>query len=883
VAEITLLNPQALFAVPILWLLLVVISWRRRFKPFGAFLLRLVIIVLIILALAEPTWSTSTTVEAAPEEPWVLLVDQSASLGPAGQAALRTEAARLAQAHDQAQILFFADRAVLVQYPLSESGLEEDLMLLDQDVTNLAEALLLGGELLGDQPGRLVLLSDGLATAANTLEAVAQLAGRNIPVDVLMLNQNDWQRWYGGQNEVRVVKLSAPPVLRNGESYDVEVTVHSEAPAEATLNLSQNGQPLAEDVVTLAPGLNRFTFSATATEEGAQIFRATIAADGDRQEKNNALSAFARVYPAPYILIVGSEGAWTSRFEALLRETGFEATTIVPAELSSQLSGLEPYDGMVLMNVSAQTLELEQMIAIQEYVRSLGRGLVVIGGRNSFGPGRYEGTPLAELLPITMEPPPREERPPVALLLIIDHSGSMVEQHDSVSRLAMAKEAAIRATDILGPEDLVGILMFDNQYEWVAPFQQVNDGADLLNIQQRIARVPPGGGTRILQALEAALPALVEQETANSRLAVLLSDGKSFDGNRGIEDYNAVVDAAVQADITLSTIAIGTGADQDLMAHLAERGRGRYHYAETPETLPALTISESDILRSQALQQGDFGVAIFQPHPILRGLFNPLPEAGEAETPGISGYLAMTPKPRGEVALQVGPGDPLLSVWGYGLGRVVAWSSDTGESWAGEWQQWPHFSRFWGQVVGYTLPAPDLGLLQLETEVEPDGTVVLIADSLTATGQPVDLARTQATLLSPGGQENQVTLQQVAPGRYERRLRLPDGGAYQVTVTQPQAGSDEPATAATGLVVAYPAEYGLPLEGTGPLLLEQIATITGGRTFSFNELLGGNASQVGVNEATTEPVELWPWLLGAALALWPLEIAWRRWGRLRIQ
>ena len=53
-AEIILQNPSALLLLPVLWLIVVVVAWRRRFKPFGAFLLRLAIIVLVVLALAQP-------------------------------------------------------------------------------------------------------------------------------------------------------------------------------------------------------------------------------------------------------------------------------------------------------------------------------------------------------------------------------------------------------------------------------------------------------------------------------------------------------------------------------------------------------------------------------------------------------------------------------------------------------------------------------------------------------------------------------------------------------------------------------------------------------------------------------------------------------------
>jgi hypothetical protein len=86
-------------------------------------------------------------------------------------------------------------------------------------------------------------------------------------------------------------------------------------------------------------------------------------------------------------------------------------------------------------------------------------------------------------------------------------------------------------------------------------------------------------------------------------------------------------------------------------------------------------------------------------------------------------------------------------------------------------------------------------------------------------------------------------------------------------------------------VLSYPAEYGLPPDGTGIQLLEQIAALTDGRIFTLNQLLPLNVITPLDAEETrlAEPIEFWPWLLLGALALWPVEIAWRRWKRLRIQ
>ncbi len=915
-ADVTFLNPIALVALPLAWLLMLFFAWHRRFKPFGPFLLRLIILVLVSLALAHPVrLPPEISPDNKPVERLVLLVDQSASLGLTGQQALQAEATRLALTSPDVVTLFFADQPLLV-LPYSPALINEpsdpdapplsvttdvNTLPLDLEISNLADALTMGAEMLKDKRGRLILLTDGLPTKGDTLAALDKVAQKNIPVDVLLPDEALLQAWTGGSNDVRLTNLNLAPVLRQGETAALEVVVHSDEPTQTTLRLTHTSRDtvLAEDVLPLDPGFNRFAFDIPADELGLQTFQATLAADNDRQPANNSYSAVTQVFPPPRILVVGDDEAEQARFAQYLEEAGFVVDQMRSVNLPDRLSPLELYSGMVLLNVSARTLKFEQMLAIQEFVRSLGRGLLVTGGRDSYSLGHYEDTPLADLLPLSLEAPPREERPPVALLLIIDHSGSMLEQRQPATKLAMAKTAAIRATDILGPDDLIGIAIFDNRFEWVVPFQPVSDGAALLEIQQAVATIPGGGGTRILQALEMSLPELIAQESARGGShAVLLSDGKSFDGQDGIEDYNIIVDAALEAGITLSTIAIGNESDRELLAYLAERGTGRYHFAGIPDELPALTVAESAILRSNAIQEGEdeeYTPTLFAPHPMVRGLFTVTPDSPEPQSPlpTLTGYIAMTPKNRAEIALQAGPGDPLLGVWGYGLGRVAAWSSDTGNEWLNPWASPADAARFWGQATGYTLPAPDLGLLQLGIALDPNDIITLTADGVSATGEPVDLAPTQATLISPGQQENSLTLRQVGPGLYQQRLRLPDTGPYQLTVNQDR-GPDETEIATTGFVLPYPTEYNLPDEEAGEALLKQIATATGGNTFSVGDPLPQITCdpQLDSCEATSDqsqtppsdaPVELWPWLLQLALILWPLEIAWRRWGRVRIQ
>jgi Mg-chelatase subunit ChlD len=874
-AQIILEQPIVLLLLPAVWLAMLALAWPRRFKPAGPLLLRLALLALLGVALTRPVFVPPVGPAEPPPEQRVLLVDQSASLGQAGQAALRAEAARLGAAYPDTALLYFGGR------PVFAAGLEAGQAgaFIEPEQTNLAAALTAGANLLHQNSGRLALLTDGAPTAGDTLAAARQLAGVGLPVDVLLVPASQLETWQGRAADVSVAQVSVPPVLRQGQSFAIEVTLHSHAAVpDVTLRVEHGVDQfeILEDTVALSPGLNQFTFETRAGPVGLFTVLAQAAAAGDPLPVNNSLAAVAPVYPPPTVLVVSADQADASRFATLLQRAGFQTRRIAPALLPARLSELEAYSGMVLLNVSAREVTLEQMIAVQEFGRSLGSGILFTGGRESLSLGGYADTPLADLLPVSLEPPPREERPPVALLLMIDHSGSMVEKRDEVTKLAMAKEAAIRAVDFLGPDDLLGVLMFDDKFEWVVPFQPVQDGAALLQIEQAIAAIAGGGGTRILPAMAEALPALMAQKTAQAaRHAVLLTDGKSFDSGVGLADYEALVEAAQAAGVTLSTIAIGRDADEKLLMRLAELGKGRYHFAAQPDELPELTIAESNILRSQAVQEGDFTPAVAAPHAIVRGLF------GGAAMPNLAGYIALTSKPLAEVALQTGPGDPLLAVWGYGLGRVAVWASDTGAEWAAGLTNWPNTGRFWGQVVGYTLPGPGLGLLQVSAAMQPDGVAIITAEAVTAAGQPVDLAPPTAVLTTSGGRQEPFGLRQVAPGRYQQQVRLPNPGPYGMRVTQARPGQAQEAVS-VGLVRGYAPEYAIPPTDSGLALLRQVAALTGGQPFGPGDTPPGFAPPARTKAAPV-PIELWWWPVVAALGLWPVEIAWRRWARLRIQ
>jgi uncharacterized membrane protein len=832
----------------LLLLPVLVLLWRWRGARVGGAILaiRLLMVGLIIVALADPVIGAAAPAQGA----LVILLDQSDSLGQAGKAELRAQADRLAAAHNGPSSLIDFGANTVAMRP---GGRQPNDPPVQADQTDLAEALRIARGLAGTG-GRVVLLSDGAQTRG---DALAEARALGVPVDTLAYRAP-------GRPEIWVAAIEAPQTLRADEEYSVTVIVGSSAAGQARLDLLENGRPLATQEITLVEGVNRFTYQSRAGTPGIARFEARLDGAPDTFEQNNVGGATALIAQQPRVLLLESRIGAGSRLRTALRRAGVAAELHEATELPAQLSELDTYEGIVLIDVPAGDLTLDQMATLREFVRSEGRGLIATGGRSSFTLGAYKDTPLEEALPVAMTPPPRPERPPVTMLLIVDHSLSMGGARN-VSKLDMAKESALLATEALRDQDRLGVLSFDDDQDWVVDFQTIGDGLSLGQIQERIGSIELGGGTDICAALDMGLGALA-REPGRVRHVVLMTDGQSFRNDR-CPPYPTLLERARAQDITLSSIAIGEDADTQLLQDLARWGAGRYHFAAQPEDIPRLTLLESQIASAEPQIEGDFRANLQAPHPLLRD-FTP------NQIPRLGGYVGTTIKPAAELVLKSPEDDPVLAAWQYGLGRAVAWTPSVDAPWAETWPNWPEYGKFWAQIIRYTLPEPDSGSLQVHVSARDDATsgadaaaVAIVAESFAPSGEPLDLADTEATVTLPDGSARRIPLRQVAPGRYAADVTLPTDGPYAVEVQQRKDGAED--TASAGYVQHPSSEY-TPAPG-GAALLSRISAATGGTV-----LQGGAVAAPAAPSMAGSTRELWPWLLIAAALLWPLEIAARR-------
>jgi hypothetical protein len=419
----------------------------------------------------------------------------------------------------------------------------------------------------------------------------------------------------------------------------------------------------------------------------------------------------------------------------------------------------------------------------------------------------------------------------------------------------LAKEAALAAVELLGEYDQIGILAFDDHNQWMIKPTFAND---LTPIEDAISRMQPGGGTEIYPALKEGFEALAPLD-AKVKHIILLTDGEAPRG-----PYEDLAKQMEAAQVTLSTVGIGSDADTNLLQELAQLGHGRYYDGNDPFDLPQLLVKETQQVQRAAIVEEDFTPQAITSNPAIDGL-------DFKNAPQLRGYVATTPKPQSTVLLASRQLDPILSEWQYGLGRVMAWTSDATNMWASRWLEWPEFSRFWAQLVKRTDRPSEDPNRQISVKVDGDKAQITL-DAQTGPEAPVrqylNSLPSQAVVVNPSGGESTVPLPQVAPGRYQASVPVQHDGVYTLTATQTEADGTQ-AVQASGFVVPYSPEYALT--STDHSLLESLVRQTGGKLSTDPiDAFAHTLPSVG------SPQPLWPLLLVIASILLVFDVGVRR-------
>lgn len=848
---ISFIYPEAL------WLLIVPIGMAalallapRRLSPFrfwGSLIVRTLVAVALIFAFAG-----IQLVRPVDRLTTVFLLDGSDSM-PASTRAQAEAFIRAAlqemPADDQAAIIVFGDNALVERAPDSDRRLGRITSIPIANRTNIESAIQLGMALFpADAQKRLVLLSDGGENSGRAIDAARLAASRGIPIDIVDLTLVE------ADAEALVASVEAPNSVRDGQEALIVATVESNVAQPATVRLIDDTGVVAERALELSPGATRVEFVVPVEGSGFRRYRVQVEAARDGRVQNNEAAALIKVQGPPRVLLIARNAADARPLATALVAADMVAEVISPEAAPRSLADLSAYDALVLVNTPARTLPIGLMQAIPGYVRDLGRGLLMIGGEDSFGVGGYGRTAVEEALPVYMDVRNREMRPDLAIVFVIDKSGSMDACHcadpdrnapitsSSDRKIDIAKDAIAQATALLSLQDTVGVVTFDGA---AFPTFAATRGATVEQVMEAVAGVEPRGPTNIRAGLLRA-EEMLQQVDARIKHMILLTDGWGSGG-----DQLDIAARLREQGITLTVVAAGSGSASYLQ-QLAAEGGGRYYPAADMADVPQIFVQETITTIGNYIVEQPFVPVRYGSSPILAGL---------SAIPPLYGYNGSTLKDTAQLLLATEDQQPILATWQFGLGRSAAWLSDTKGKWARDWIAWEGFPRFAAQLIEDLTPRGGQDV-RAEVTVAGGETIIRLA---TAASQN-DLTVT-ATLIGGDGSRREVRLTQVAPNQYQARIESPVPGTYLVQIAGAR-GDRVMIQETAGMVVPYSSEYRSAQANPG--LLNELANTTKGRFVTEPSEVFTRLNQVFSAQEIAFP------LLLLALILLPIDIALRR-------
>ncbi|MHC4475854.1 MAG: VWA domain-containing protein [Planctomycetota bacterium] len=797
--------------VPVIWLA------RRSLAALGpvrralAVILRCLVILILVALLARPM-----RMEKSEDLTLIAVVDRSQSIPLELQdASLDYLAKALGEktGGDLLAVVDIAESANISKLPSDDVAIRQRNPALMGDQSKLAAGIQMAMAIA--PPGtatRIVLVTEGNETEGDLKEAAQLAAANKIPIDVLPLR-------YQYDREVIFKRLAAPSKARSGQTVSLRFVLNSTTPASGKLLLNLNGKPVdiapgsAEVAVPvdLQAGTNVKTVSVPLGSRGAHEFEAVFMPDNTSQDmvsQNNRASAVTYVAGPGHVLLVDSDGSAGMALMRALENSDIDVQYMPAAEFPEDLVRLIDTDAIILVNSDISDFTYHQQEMLCRYVTDLGGGLVMVGGPQSFGAGGWIGSPVAEILPVDLDPPQKKELPKGALVMIM-HACEMPQGN------YWGVEVAAAAVKTLSRLDMVGILAYNWQggSDWVIPFGQVGDKKAILSV---INTMQMGDMPSLHDHLQQAYDKLKGCEAAQKHV-IVISDGDPQPPSRKL------LRQCKNAGITVTGVAIFPHSSTDVQSlqWVAQSTGGRFYDVKDPQQLPQIFIKEAQVVRRTLIVEETFAPQLtYSLSEITRGLNFPLPN--------LDGYVLTGPKGGlSQIILTSHQADPVFATCQSGLGRCVAFTASADSQWASSWLRWGGFERFWEQTVRWAAKPGQSADVEVFADVQGRDVTVNV-EAIDAERKFVQLAHIDGQVIGPDVSSEALELNQVGPGQYRGRFKAAGSGSYVINLRHRRLGEGATTQLSHSTVTIPFAPEFRDLSDNAPLL-RAVSEITGGR------------------------------------------------------
>lgn len=771
---------------------------------------RILVALLLVLALAAPYTTVTRTISE--EDPSLVLVqDQTASMG------------------------IFPEETGTDLYKALTADTPTTLVQLTGEKTSLGDAVTQYSG-LGNQ---IVLVTDGNSNSGKDLSDALKFAkDADTPVYFVQpeLKTNDLSVEMLGDKTV---------VVNNQNEFEIVVRQASEQSASYFLEIFVDGKLSQSRQFTQEGRNNTIPMNQAFTTLGAHNMSVKITPSGeDLNAVNNEFFKSVYVIPKPKLtLVTGETGSPLARVLSNL----YEVSVVNGYPGAGNITDSKV---LVLDNQFIDTFSEAEIKEIKNYV-SNGGGLIVVGGDRAYNYGNYLNSSLEEILPVLSKP--SEFKGGRNLVLVLDVSPSTAAHGTQGDILS-------NAIKILENKNLkdgnVGVIAFGNAaYDVSNGFVFMGLPQNLAILEEKIRTLTPTNQTEtsLDQGLDITKQML---EGKDGELdAIIISDG-------GIEDS---YDQSLQTAQTLKDMGVKLYFIHIRSSAPSQIDKTRNFYAEKLMQELGLENSYFHINMSERANIG-FGDSVTTPegenksedlgtYPLLE--YSPdnfITKGVNLTDASITGYNQVTPKAGAERLVITVTGQPVLTTWRFGLGRVAAFSTDNGGSEATRWASALYNGSNSKLISGMTNWA--IGNPQAE-----EGAVVDAPDTWLDTPSALTL------IMYDEG------VPQLKLDGAQLDLALTGRNTYEASVNPDKIGIHD--ISGYPLAVNYPLEY---LEVGLNKDIESLILATGGKIYTEKEaraLLLKDARQNSERESN-DPVSLKVYVLLAALVLYLGEILVRR-------
>ncbi|QZY55689.1 VWA domain-containing protein [Crassaminicella profunda] len=621
---------------------------------------------------------------------------------------------------------------------------------VENDFTNIEKALAFATDFFpGNTNKRLVLFTDGNENMGKVENILEKMKENNINSWIYSLKIKN-------KKDVQLTDLKIPENVHTGELVPVTVVLDANIETEGNLYFFQNENKILQKMIEVHKGNNIFTFEIPIKEEKNIDFRGEIKFKEDLNTKNNILTRTILGKDEPKVLIVG-EKEDTKNLVSAFNSLNINYQNDSPKEVVDTLKFLSNFDSICLVNVSHKDLSQEFEKNLNTCVKEQGKGLLVIGGEKTFALGEYANTTLEKMLPVSCRMKGNKKQPNTGLVLVIDASGSMEDESGGVKKIEMAKEAAQRSIEVLESDDYAGVLAFSDRVEWVVPFGKVENKE---KINEKIGKLASKGGTLIKPALNKSLEELVGTNTKVKHM-ILLTDGQ---GEK--KGYESLLSQLKEEKITVSTVAFGKDADTNLLKSLSQSTDGRYYFAKDFYSIPEIFARETYLATKKYLNNRAFQPKLVNEAEFFQG----------NSVPKLKGYMGTGIKPNANLILESDQEDPIVASWQYGLGNVVAFTSDVNGKWSETWIHWSGFQKFWGNTINYCLASYDEDEMNVQISKKGANVDLYVDTGMLDSGQMINMI-----IQGPQNIKKEISLKQTRVGHFIGAELLEKKGDYALT------------------------------------------------------------------------------------------------------